>query len=140
MIIQNYGEITVGDNFIVESFSYAPVVLSVSGGAKLIIGNNVFMNQAVHISCSVGVTIGDNCLFAREVFMIDNNWHSVGTQAIKKAPISIESKVWIASRVTILPGVTLGEGCVVGAGAVVTSSIPAYTVAAGVPAKVIRSV
>ena len=46
---------------------------------------------------------------------------------------------WIGRRVMIMPGVKIGEGCVIGAGAVVTKDIPPYSVAAGVPAKVVKT-
>ena len=53
-------------------------------------------------------------------------------------PVVIGDDVWIGDRVTILPGVTVGDGCIIGAGAVVTHDLPPMSVAAGVPAKVIR--
>jgi len=55
-----------------------------------------------------------------------------------KGSIIIEDEVWIGFGVTILSGVTIGKGAIVATGAVVTSSIPPYTVAAGIPAKIIR--
>ena len=54
-------------------------------------------------------------------------------------PVTIGNDVWLGRRVIIMPGVNIGDGCVIGAGAVVTKDIPAYSVAAGVPAKVIKS-
>lgn len=53
-------------------------------------------------------------------------------------PIRIEDDCWIGANVTILPGVTIGKGCTIGAGSVVSKSIPPYSVAVGVPAKVIK--
>ena len=53
-------------------------------------------------------------------------------------PVIIGNDVWIGDRVTILPGVRIGDGCIVGAGAVVTHDIPAFAIAAGNPAKVVR--
>lgn len=52
--------------------------------------------------------------------------------------VRIGSDVWIGNRVTILDGVTIGDGAIIGTGAVVTKSIPAYQIAAGIPAKPIR--
>ena len=56
-----------------------------------------------------------------------------------KGIINIGNNVWIADNVTLLSGVSIGDGAVIGAGAVVTKDIPAYSVAAGVPAKVIKT-
>ncbi|MDP3816902.1 DapH/DapD/GlmU-related protein, partial [Pseudomonas sp.] len=52
--------------------------------------------------------------------------------------ITIQNDVWVGANVTILKGVTVGEGVIIAAGSVVTKSIPSYSVAAGVPAKVIK--
>ena len=54
-------------------------------------------------------------------------------------PIAIENNVWIGADVKIMDGVNVGHDAVIGAGAVVRSYIPAYSIAAGVPAKIIRS-
>ena len=55
-------------------------------------------------------------------------------------PITIGSNCWIASNVVITAGVTIGEGCVIGAGSVVTRDIPANSLAAGNPCRVIRQI
>ena len=55
-------------------------------------------------------------------------------------PITIEKNCWIAGNVTVCGGVTFGEGCVIGAGSVVTRDIPAGSLAAGVPCRVIRQI
>ena len=54
-------------------------------------------------------------------------------------PIMIEDNCWLASNVTVCGGVTIGKGCVIGAGSVVTRSIPAHSLAAGNPCRVIRT-
>ena len=56
------------------------------------------------------------------------------------APIHIGSDVWFGARVTVVPGITIGDGAIIGAGSVVTKDVPARTVVAGVPARVIREV
>ncbi|MEE1104690.1 MAG: DapH/DapD/GlmU-related protein, partial [Ruminococcus sp.] len=58
---------------------------------------------------------------------------------LEPKPVTIGDDCWIGRRVMILPGVHIAEGCVIGAGAVVTKNIPPYSVAAGVPARVIKS-
>jgi maltose O-acetyltransferase len=60
-----------------------------------------------------------------------------GARAI--SPVEIGDDVWIGTRVIILPGVKIGRGAVIGAGSIVTKSIPAYAIAAGVPARVVKS-
>lgn len=57
----------------------------------------------------------------------------------EKKAVVIGDDVWLGRRVIIMPGVHIGDGCVIGAGAVVTKDIPPYSVAGGVPARVIRS-
>lgn len=55
-------------------------------------------------------------------------------------PITIEDDCWLGANVTVLPGVTIGKGCTIGAGAVVNKDVPPYSVAVGVPAKVVGKV
>lgn len=55
-------------------------------------------------------------------------------------PITIGDDCWIGGHVVILPGVTIGQGCTIGASAVVTKDIPAWSVAMGIPAKVVKKV
>ncbi|KAI9133931.1 DapH/DapD/GlmU-related protein [Acaryochloris sp. CCMEE 5410] len=55
-----------------------------------------------------------------------------------RGPVIIEDDVWLGAGTTVLDGVKIGKGCIVGAGAVVTKDLPAYAIAAGVPAKVIK--
>jgi maltose O-acetyltransferase len=61
------------------------------------------------------------------------------TSAGKSAPVLIEDNVWLGARVTVLRGAHIGEGAVIGAHSVVTGTIPPHTLAAGAPARVIRS-
>jgi acetyltransferase-like isoleucine patch superfamily enzyme len=58
-------------------------------------------------------------------------------QGISYQGITIEDNVWIGSKATILDGVVIGMGAIIGAGAVVTNFIPPYSIAVGVPAKVV---
>lgn len=53
-------------------------------------------------------------------------------------PVRIGSRVWVGGGAIILPKVTIGDGCVIGAGSVVTKDVPAYSLAVGNPARVIR--
>jgi acetyltransferase-like isoleucine patch superfamily enzyme len=60
-------------------------------------------------------------------------------QGSVKKRVIIEDNVWLAANVNVMPGVRIGEGSVIGAGAVVTKDIPPYSIAVGVPARIIKS-
>lgn len=93
----------------------------------IIIEEDVLLGAGVHIYVS-------NHSFADVSRPISRQGH----QAVK--PVRIESGAWIGANVIILPGVTIGRNSVIGAGSVVTRSIPAFSVACGNPARVIKKV
>lgn len=137
-IIENKGTIILGDRVRVWS-SINTTKLYVGKGALLQIGDNSRIN-GVHISASQRVVIGKNVRLSPYTLILDDDFHKIDDHfgVGKKSSIIIEDNVWIASKVTILKGVTIGEGSVVAAGAVVTKNVPPYTVAAGVPARIIK--
>ncbi|MBE9178908.1 acyltransferase [Oculatella sp. LEGE 06141] len=89
------------------------------------------------------IKIGNNCLIASHSSIYANNHNfadvtiPIRDQGNSYKGIVIEDDCWLGSGVRVLDGVTIGKGSVVGAGAVVTKSIPPYSIAVGVPAKVI---
>jgi len=115
--------------------------ISVKKNGELIIGDNNWIS-GVRISVSFKVIIGSNIFLAPEVLILDGDHHQVGAKSEegKSAPVIIGDDAWLGNRVIIKKGVTIGKGSVVAAGSVVTKSIPEYTLAAGVPAKVIRKI
>lgn len=139
-IIENKGTITLGDRVRVWS-SINKTKIYVGKGALLHIGDNSRVN-GVHISVSQKVIIGKNVRLSPYTLILDDDFHQIDDHfgVGKKSSIIIEDNVWIASKVTILKGVTIGEGAVVAAGAVVTKNVPPFTVAAGVPAKIIKTI
>ena len=89
--------------------------------------------RGVHVGHNVH--IGPGCtLLAHSTPM---EYHSKCVESFV-APTVIGKNAWVGVNVTILPGVTIGEGAIVGAGAVVTQDLPPHTLAAGVPAKIIK--
>lgn len=106
------------------------------------IGKNVFINHACSFLDMGGITIEDDVLIGPKVNLITEG-HPLNPserKALTVQPIVIRRNAWIGAAVTILPGVTVGENSVVAAGAVVTKDVPANTVVAGVPAKVIKTI
>lgn len=119
-------------------------------GIKLTIGNRCSIGAYCHISASNKISIGNNVLIGKWVTIVDNNHGTTDFSSISippyerklvsKGPIIIEDNVWIGDKVTILSGVTIGSNSVIAANSVVTKDIPAYCVAAGNPAKIIKNV
>ena len=116
--------------------------LSPGGKGKLIIGDNTFINVGTIISAHFQIKIGKNVQIAPGVIMMDSDFHGVEDRdaEVIKTPITIGDNVWLATRVVVLKGVTIGEGSSIATGAVVTKDIPPYSLAAGIPAKVIKKV
>lgn len=109
-------------------------------GKNIAVGKNVFINSGCKFQDQGGIVIGDGALIGHNVVLATLN-HSLAVrdrQDLIPGPIRIGKNAWIGSNVTILPGVTVGDGAVVAAGAVVTKDVPVYTVAGGVPARVLR--
>ena len=113
------------------------------------IGNNCNFGNDNHIASINKVIIGDGVLTGQFVLIEDHLHGNSINENLKvppsirhlysKGPIEIGENVWIGDGVTILSGVKIGDGCIIGANSVVTHSIPAGCVAAGVPAKIIKS-
>jgi acetyltransferase-like isoleucine patch superfamily enzyme len=114
-------------------------------GEGLRIGNNSNIGCYAYIGCSGHVTIGDNVMMGPNVsiFAENHNFNDLDRpmqqQGVTRKPISIEDDCWIASGTTVLAGVTIGRGSVIAASSVVTQDIPPFSVAAGAPARIIRS-
>lgn len=98
-----------------------------------------YFNGFVQIVCSKKITIGKNVAIARDVVIRDTDAHEIiGKNHQKQKEVEIGDNVWIGARAMIMKGVTIGNGAVIAAGAVVTKDVPANTIVAGVPAKVIQ--
>lgn len=113
-------------------------------GVGLVVGSNSNVGPLSYLGASGGISIGANVLMAPAVVVlseehaIDDAARPIKAQGVRPAPTVIEDDVWLGARVTVLGGTRIGRGSVVGAGAVVTHDIPPYSVAAGVPARLIR--
>lgn len=114
-------------------------------------GENVQMNDYVHITAAKSVEIGDNVLMASKIYISDcshgsylgdSNDSSPFTSPIARPlsvkPVKIENNVWLGEFVSVLPGVTIGQGTIVGANSVVSKSLPPNVIAVGSPAKPIK--
>ena len=136
--VRNAGTMRIGKNFRV----LGRVVRSQFGTAAsgtLVLGTDVGFNEGVSIFAQTSITIGDNVSIADYVAIQDSDYHpTVPGGPVRTAPIVIERNAWIGRNAIVLRGVTVGQNAVVAAGAVVTQDVPANSVAAGNPARVIR--
>ena len=138
----NYGKgLTIGYSCRFETFQKN----NISHGV-IEIGENCRIGDRVHITACESVKIGDNCLFASNILITDNQ-HGIYGGATQSSPIEhpnnrvidakkvvIGNNVWLGENVVILPGTEIGDGCVVGANSVVNKSIKSGTIAVGSPA------
>lgn len=129
-----------------ESINFGRNAFFTAEGGVIQIGANTAFNQNVHINASVGgtISIGEDCLFGPNVVLRTANHRftqpgvPIRGQGHVVNDIHIGNDVWLGANVVVVGGVTIGDGAVIGAGAVVTNPIPAYAIAVGVPARVIR--
>ena len=115
-------------------------------GSYIEIGDNCFINNSsTIISDGKSIIIGQNCLIGINFQVIDSDFHELnpnnrfGGKNIIKKDVTINENVFIGNNVTILKGVTIGKNSVIGSNSVVTKSIPENVIAAGNPAKVIKT-
>lgn len=134
------GKVIVGDNCVFQNaISKDPIDLFALENATLIIGNNVLIAYGTTIVAREIVEIGENTKIGFQVLIMDSDQHGLNGNPIMTKPVKIGKHVWIGARSIILKGVTIGDNAVVGAGSVVTRNVPANTMVAGNPAKVIAS-
>jgi acetyltransferase-like isoleucine patch superfamily enzyme len=110
-------------------------------GKNLALGKDVFINSGCRFQDTGGITIGDGSLIGHGSTLTTLN-HGIDPNRradMIPSPVTIGRKVWLGAGVTVVPGVTIGDGAIVGAGSVVTKDVPADTIVAGVPAKLIRA-
>ena len=109
-------------------------------GKNITVGKNVFINMGCKFQDQGGITVGDGSLIGHNVVLATLN-HDLNPDTRKSmtpSPIHIGNNVWIGADAVILPGVTIGDGAIVAAGAVVTRDVKAYTLAGGVPARLLK--
>lgn len=113
-------------------------------GNRIEVGKNFFANYNCTIIDTGMVRIGDNCQFAPNVgiYTAGHPVHPATRNSLYEYgfDITIGDNVWIGANSVVLPGVTIGSNTVIGAGSVVNRSIPEWTVAAGNPCRVIRTI
>ena len=137
------GRLEVGPHTLFEP----DVWLTAPAPAQIRIGEGCFLNIGVMVAAVELVEIGDHCMFANGCFVTDGNhrfddpdkpvpWQGFST----KGPTKIGDNVWCGAHVVVTSGVTIGRRSIIGAGSVVTRDVPPFSIAAGSPAKVLRTI
>jgi len=137
------GRLEVGEHTLLEP----GVWITAPDPARIRIGSGTFLNMGVMLAAVDLVEIGDHCMLANGCFVTDGNhryddpdrpvpWQGFTT----KGPTRIGSNVWMGANVVVTSGATIGDRCVIGANSVVTGTIPPFSIAAGAPARVLRTI
>ena len=118
---------------------YSNTRIIIHKNAILELGSGYINNNST-LNCYNSIKIGNDVFISENVSIRDSDNHSIISSPSHKIsdPIVIGNNVWIGMNVTILKGVTIGDGSIIGAGTVLTKSIPANSLAVGVPGKVIK--
>lgn len=137
MLRQRLGRIADDECYIEPPFN-------IDYGCNISIGKRFYSNFQLTILDVALVTIGDRVMMGPNV-VITTATHEVEVASRREniefgKPVTIGDDCWIGGAVVILPGVTIGEGCTIGASSVVTRDIPAWSVALGSPARVVKKV
>lgn len=144
MKIAGPGRVEIGDNVSVNGSGHPVTPYTHAPDAIITIGSDSFINGA-RIGCLKEIRVGPRAILA-DCRLMDTDFHSVHSDRwseeapVQSAPIIIEENVWIAAGAAVLKGVRIGENSVVGFGSVLTSSVPADSLVAGNPGKVVGRV
>lgn len=153
LVVVGARHIHVGNNFVAHDRLRIEAIDSNGPerfNPEIRIGNNVIINYDCHIGAVNLVEIGNNVLIASRVYISDHDHGTtsfedmrlppVQRRVVSKGPVVIKDNVWIGEGAVILANVIIGENSIVAANAVVTRDVPPFSVVAGVPARIIKTV
>lgn len=136
--------LVMGDSVSIGAFSQVIAATSLTEpGVGIRLGHHVGIGEYAYLGGGGGLRIDDGCIIGQYFSCHPENHQyadpatPIRLQGVTRRGIHIGPNCWIGSKVTILDGVQIGEGCVVAAGAVVNRSVPAFSIVAGVPARII---
>jgi acetyltransferase-like isoleucine patch superfamily enzyme len=137
------GRLTIGAGTLLEPGCW----LTLAPGGRIEIGAGCFLNRNTMLAAQSEIVIGDHVMFANGCFVgdaehrFDDPETPVTWQGFSsKGAVLIGSNCWFGVNCAVTSGVTIGERCVIGANSVVSRDLPAGTIAAGAPARVIKDI
>ena len=135
------GRLRIGEGTLLEPGCW----LTLAPEARIEIGADCFLNRNTMFAAHRKIVVGDHVMFANGCFVgdADHRFDDPDTPVTRqgfasKGPVEIGSNCWFGVNCVVTSGVTIGERCVIGANSVVTVDLPAGTIAAGAPARVIE--
>jgi acetyltransferase-like isoleucine patch superfamily enzyme len=137
------GRLTIGEHTLLEPGCW----LTLAPDAEIRIGSGCFLNKNTMLAAHTEIEIGDHVMFANGCFVGDADHRfddpdvPVTAQGFTtKGPVRIGDNCWFGVNCVVTAGVTVGERCVIGSNSVVTRDLPARTICAGSPAKVLKEI
>jgi acetyltransferase-like isoleucine patch superfamily enzyme len=134
--VVNSANVRMGARVLLQDYVY----IRAGAEGRVTIADRVAINSFCRIFGHGSVTVGEDTQIGPGSLITTTDHDYGDSLQTRYKPVAIGKRVWIGANVTVLPGVTIGDGAVIGAGAVVTQDIPAWVVAVGVPARVVRAV
>lgn len=146
--IWNKNRIEIGKNVFIAENSFLAVSKSFKDqkfspilkfGDNVSVGSNLFVSCIDNITIESGVILSDRVFISDHAHEYENITIPIKNQPLKKeGAVLIKSGAFVGVNAVIMPGVTIGKNSVIGASSVVSHSVPNYSVAAGIPAKLIK--
>jgi acetyltransferase-like isoleucine patch superfamily enzyme len=137
------GRLVIGEGTLLEPGCW----LTLAPGARIEIGAGCFLNRNTMLAALERIEIGDHTMLANGCFVgdaehrCDDPETPVTEQGFtSKGPVRVGPNCWFGVNCVVTSGVEIGERCVIGANSVVTRDVPAFSIAAGAPAKVLRPI
>ena len=137
------GRLEIGESTLFEPGCW----LTLGPRATIAIGEGCFLNRGTMLAAVERIEIGDHVMFANGCFVGDSDHRYDDAELpvtwqgfVPRGAVRIGSNCWFGVNCVVTGGVTIGDRCVIGSNSVITRDVPAGTVVAGVPAKVIRRI
>ncbi len=137
--------VEIGDNSTIGPYSIIRASLLSRLGKGLHMGSQSSLDAYSFVGAGGGVWVGDRVIMGQHISFHSENHNfqstedAIRNQGVTALGIVIEDNCWVGSNVTFLDGVHVGTGCIIAAGAVVTKNIAPYSIAAGIPARIIKT-
>jgi len=146
LLVNNPKAVAIGGHVtIMRDFVFADLKAGQGTLPKIRIGDGCTILFRFQCNAAESVTIGRNVLMASNVLITDSdhvvepNVPVTRNSRLRTKPVCIGDNCWLGQNAVILKGVTIGDNCIIGANSVVTADVPSNSVAAGNPAKIIKS-